>query len=107
MLYEVITLAAAGGVGTLAVQIAAAMGAKTIGTASNAAKLRVVAGLGAVAIDYTKGDWVKEVRAATDDRGADVILESVGGEIFRRSFKEALATFGRMVVFGVARNNFV
>jgi NADPH:quinone reductase len=94
-------------VGTLALQIARAMGAKVIGTASNAAKCRAVTDLGALAIDYTKGDWVKEVRAATDNRGADVILESVGGEVFRRSFKEALATFGRMVVFGLASREIV
>ncbi|MFQ5457962.1 MAG: zinc-binding alcohol dehydrogenase family protein [Myxococcota bacterium] len=94
--------AAAGGVGTLAVQIANAMGAKVIGTASRAEKCRFVSDLGALAIDYTQGDWVKEVLSATGGRGADVILESVGGEIFTRSFREALAIFGRMVVYGMA-----
>ena len=99
--------AAAGGVGTLAVQIAKSMGAKVIGTASSARKCQTVTSLGALAINYTEGDWVKEVKNATEGRGADVILESVGGEIFKRSFKEALATFGRMVVFGVASTEVV
>jgi len=94
--------AAAGGVGTIAVQIAKNMGARVIGTASSAEKCRLISDLGALAIDYTKGDWVKEVQSATDGKGADVILESVGGEIFTRSYKEALAIFGRMVVFGMA-----
>lgn len=103
----VLVHAAAGGVGTLAVQIARAMGARVLGTASSAEKCRVVTDLGATAIDYTKDDWVKKVLAATDGRGADLILESVGGDIFRRSFKEALARFGRMVVFGVASRDIV
>ncbi len=103
----VLVQAAAGGVGTMAVQIALTMGAKVIGTASSAEKCRAVKEFGALAINYKSGDWVKEVLAATDGRGADVILESVGGEIFRRSFKEALATFGRMVVFGVASRDIV
>jgi len=103
----VLVHAAAGGVGTLAVQIARARGARVIGTASSAEKCRAVADLGATAIDYTKGDWVKEVLAATGGRGADLILESVGGEIYLRSFREALARFGRMVVFGVASREVV
>jgi NADPH2:quinone reductase len=104
---RVLVHAAAGGVGTLAVQIARAMGAEVIGTVSSRVKCDVVRNLGALAIDYTKGDWVKEVLGATDGRGADVILESVGGDVFRRSFREALAIFGRMVVFGVASREFV
>jgi NADPH2:quinone reductase len=94
--------AAAGGVGTLAVQIALARGARVIGTASNAEKCTLIDKLGAKAVDYTKGDWVAEVKAATNGKGADVILESVGGSVFTRSFHEALAIFGRMVVYGVA-----
>jgi NADPH2:quinone reductase len=94
--------AAAGGVGTLAVQIARAQGGNVIGTASNDEKCKVIAELGGTPVNYAKGDWVKEVRSLTHDRGADLILESVGGEVYRRSFNEALAVFGRMVVFGVA-----
>ena len=91
----------------MAVQVARARGARVIGTASSAEKCRVIADLGATAIDYTKGDWVKEVLAATGGRGADLILESVGGEVFLRSFREALARFGRMVVFGAASREIV
>ncbi len=94
--------AAAGGVGALAVQIAQALGARVLGTTSSAAKCQVVSELGATAINYSQPDWVDRVRELTGGRGADLILESVGGEVFRRSFQEALAVFGRLVVFGCA-----
>ena len=94
--------AAAGGVGTLAIQIGLAKNAKVIGTASSDEKCKLIRDLGATAVNYMQGDWVKEVRALTGGKGADVILESVGGDVFIRSFKEALADFGRMVVYGVA-----
>lgn len=99
--------AAAGGVGTLAVQIARAMGAKVLGSASTEEKRKLVAELGATPIDYTSDDWPAKVLEATGGRGADVILESVGGEVFRRSWSEALAIFGRMVVYGVAGGEIV
>lgn len=99
--------AAAGGVGTLAIQIALAREARVLGTASSADKCKLITELGAKAIDYTQDDWVKHVLDATGGKGADVILESVGGDIFTRSYKEALATFGRMVVYGVAGGNIV
>jgi NADPH2:quinone reductase len=100
---SVLVHAAAGGVGTLAVQLARLMQAgKVIGTASNASKLDLVRQLGAdAAIDYTKDNWIEEVKAATDGRGADIILEMVGGAIARQSL-QCLAPFGRMVVFGAA-----
>ena len=100
---SVLVQAAAGGVGTLAVQLARLMQAgKVIGTASNASKLDLVRQLGAdTAIDYTKDNWVEEVKAATDGRGADIILEMVGGTIGEQSLR-CLAPFGRMVVFGAA-----
>ncbi len=94
--------AAAGGVGTLAVQIAKALGATVIGTASSDAKCRTITDLGASAVNYANDDWVDRVLELTDARGADLILESVGGEVFRRSFDEALATFGRMIVYGLS-----
>lgn len=99
--------AAAGGVGTLAVQIALAHGARVIGTASNDKKCQAIRDLGATAVDYSQGDWVAEVKSLTDGRGPAVILEAVGGETFRRSFLESLAIFGRMVVFGVASGEIV
>ncbi len=94
--------AAAGGVGTLAVQIARARGATVLGTTSKPEKCKVVEDLGGTAINYSEEDWVAKVKELTDGRGADAILESVGGEVFRKSFEQALAMFGRMVVYGVA-----
>lgn len=103
----VLVHAAAGGVGTLAVQIAKAKGAKVFGTASSDAKCETIQSLGATAINYASGDWVDTLRQATDGNGADVILESVGGDVFHRSYHEALATFGRMVVYGIAGGEIV
>lgn len=98
---RVLIHAAAGGVGTLAVQIAKLMGAGTvIGTASSSQKLDLVRRLGAdVAINYTEKNWVEQVKHATEGQGVDVILESLGGEIGEQSL-QCLAPFGRMVVYG-------
>jgi NADPH:quinone reductase len=74
-----------------------------IGTASTEDKLAVARSLGAdVTINYhQEGDWPGQVLAATGGRGADIILESMGGDIFAKSF-EALAPFGHLVSFGAA-----
>lgn len=95
--------AAAGGVGTIAVQLAKIFGAgKVIATASTEEKLDLARELGAdVGINYTKEGWVEEVLAATDGKGVDVALEMAGGEIFQQTFK-CLAPFGRLVVYGAA-----
>src|SRR5712692_2668911 len=100
---SVLVHAAAGGVGTLAVQLAKLMGAGTvIGTASNADKLDLVRRLGAdAAINYTEQDWAEQVKNATGSKGADIILEMVGGTIAEQSL-QCLAPFGRMVVYGAA-----
>ena len=100
---SVLVHAAAGGVGTLAVQLAKLMGAGTvIGTASSESKLALARRLGAdVTINYTQPNWVEQVKQATDGRGADVILEMVGGEVAQQSL-QCLAPFGRMAVFGAA-----
>jgi NADPH:quinone reductase len=95
--------AAAGGVGTLAVQLAQLLGAgQVFGTASSAEKCALVEELGATAINYTEGDWVASLQSHTGNSGANLILESVGGDVFLRSFREALASFGRLVVFGAS-----
>jgi len=100
---SVLVHAAAGGVGTFALQLAKLMGAgKVIGTASSEAKLDLARSLGAdVAINYTAPDWSAQVKNATNGLGADIILEMVGGEIATQSL-ECLAPFGRMVVYGTA-----
>lgn len=100
----VLVQSAAGGVGSYAVQIARALGARVAGTASGAAKLGVLRDLGAaLTIDYAAEDFVAAVRTWTGGRGVDVVLETIGGDVFRRGFLEALAPFGRMVVLGVTR----
>jgi len=103
----VLVHAAAGGVGTFAVQLAKAFGARrVIGTASTPEKLRMVRSLGAdAAIDYTATDWTEQVLAANEGRGVDVILEMVGGQVFKDNFK-CLATFGRVVVYGAASGEY-
>ncbi len=99
----VLVHAAAGGVGVLAVQLAKLFGArKVIATASNNEKLEMAKSLGAdVCVNYTKEGWEKEVLEATEGRGVDVALEMAGGDIFKNTLK-CLATFGRLVIYGVA-----
>jgi NADPH:quinone reductase len=99
----VLVHAAAGGVGTLAVQLAKLLGAgKVIATASNQEKLALAAEMGAdVLINYTEEGWEEKVLEATGGKGVDVALEMAGGEIFNKTLK-CLATFGRLVIYGVA-----
>jgi NADPH2:quinone reductase len=99
----VLVHAAAGGVGSLAVQVAKQLGARmVIATAGSASKLELARSLGAdVAIDYTRDDWTAALLAATGGRKADIVLEMVGGDVFRRSF-EVLAPFGRIVTYGAS-----
>ncbi len=94
--------AAAGGVGSLLVQLAKLKGLHVIGTASTSEKLETVKQLGAdTAINYTREDWVNQVLDATNGRGVDWVLEMVGGEIGKRS-AEVLARNGTMIVYGSA-----
>jgi putative PIG3 family NAD(P)H quinone oxidoreductase len=91
----------AGGIGTMAIQLAAAVGARVMTTAGSADKLEQCAALGAeVTIDYKQQDFVAEVRGATDGHGADVILDNMGAKYLGRNV-EALATEGRLVVIGM------
>jgi NADPH:quinone reductase len=95
---------AAGGVGSLAVQIAKAFGAKpVIGTASTAERREFVKSLGAdAAISYVEPGWTEQVRELTAGRGVDVLIESIGGDVFEQNF-DALATFGRYLLLGSTR----
>ena len=91
----------AGGIGTLAIQLAAAVGARVMTTAGSADKLEQCAALGAeVTIDYKQQDFVAEVLDATDGHGADVILDNMGAAYLGRNV-DALATEGRLVVIGL------
>jgi NADPH:quinone reductase len=94
--------AAAGGVGLAAVQIGAALGARVIATASSASKLEIARQHGAEhTFDYSTPAWVEGVKDATGGRGADVIYDPVGGEIFDLSTK-CIAFGGRLLVIGFA-----
>jgi NADPH2:quinone reductase len=94
--------AAAGGVGSLLVQLAKHKGARVIGTASSSGKLKTVLEFGAdMGINYGESDWVDQILQATENKGADLILEMAGGEIGRRNLK-CLATYGTMIVYGAA-----
>lgn len=95
--------AAAGGVGTLAVQLAKRFGAGTvIATAGTPEKRALAQSLGAdYTIDYTVEDWPDEVLRVTHGEGVDVVLESIGGNIFEKNLL-FLKKFGRIVVFGAA-----
>jgi len=101
---SVLVQGASGGVGSLAVQIAKILGAGTVlGTASTSEKLDFIRSLGAdYAIDYTREDWTKQVLENTGGRGVDVLLESIGGDIFEQNF-DCLAPFGRYILFGSTR----
>ena len=95
---------AAGGVGGLAVQIAKALGAGlVIGTASTAERRDFVLTLGAdAAISYDEPGWTEKVRELTSGHGVDVLIESIGGDVFEQNF-EALAVFGRYLLLGSTR----
>lgn len=94
--------AAAGGVGLAAVQIGKALGARVIATAGGKEKLHIALEAGAdVGIDYSEEDFVERVKEHTSGRGADVIYDSVGGDVFDRSLK-CIAWNGRLLVVGFA-----
>jgi NADPH:quinone reductase len=94
--------AAAGGTGSLAVQLGKRAGAKVIGLASNEEKRTFVKGLGADATVDSRADDLKEaILAANDGERVDAVLHMSGGDAFDAEFS-ALAPFGRMVVFGIA-----
>lgn len=94
--------AAAGGVGSAAVQLGKAAGARVIGVVGGPEKAEVARQLGAdVVIDRQSQDFVKAVKDETDGRGADVIYDSVGGETYPGSVR-CLAFEGRILIIGFA-----
>ena len=99
---SVVVHAAAGGVGSLAVQLGKAFGAHVIATASNEEKRALALELGAdVAVDVTRDDLTDALIAANGGKRVDVVLEMAGGRVFDASLR-ALAPFGRLVTYGMA-----
>ena len=91
----------AGGIGTFAIQAGVALGATVAVTAGSAEKLERCRELGAhVLVNYRDEDFVAAVRAATDGRGADVVLDNMGGKYLARNV-DVLAPGGRLVVIGL------
>ncbi len=102
---RVLVHAAAGGVGTLAVQLAKLMGAgQVFATARTPEEMALVRSLGAdVALNIGDGSWVGQVMQMTQGRGLDIVLDAIGGEVGQQNLA-ALGRFGRMVVFGSLSN---
>jgi len=94
--------AAAGGVGSAAIQLGKAAGARVVGVVGGSDKAAVARKLGAdVVVDRREEDFVEVVRAETGGRGADVVYDPVGGETYQRSAK-CVAFEGRILVVGFA-----
>ncbi|WP_446217529.1 zinc-binding dehydrogenase [Micromonospora sp. IBHARD004] len=97
---RVLVEAAAGGVGTLLAQLAAAAGARVVAAAGGARKVALLRERGLeVVVDYRQPDWTDRVRAATG--GVDVVFDGVGGALARAAF-DLLDAGGRMLTFGLA-----
>lgn len=94
--------AGASGVGSAAIQIGAAMGAKVIATAGSGEKLDFCVSQGADhALDYREPNWVEHVKQITNGRGVDVVYDPVGGDAFDLSLK-CVAFGGKLLVIGFA-----
>ena len=94
--------AAAGGVGLAVIQIARHIGAEVFATAGTAEKLEVARTHGADhPLNYREGDFAAEIRRLTGGYGVDVVMDSVGGDVFRKSW-QLLAEMGRYVLYGVS-----
>lgn len=98
---SVLVHAAAGGVGSLLVQLLKRSGARqVIAAASSSEKLAFARSLGAdEAVDYSRADWVEQARMLSGGAGPDVVFDSVGGEITRGSLS-VLAPKGTLVIYG-------
>jgi NADPH2:quinone reductase len=93
---------ASGGVGLAAVELGKLMGATVIATASTPEKLALARKYGAAhLINYSEGEFRHKVKALTDGRGADVIFDPVGGDVFEQSLR-CINWEGRILVIGFA-----
>lgn len=97
-----LVLGAAGGVGLAAVELGKAMGARVIAAASSEEKLAAAKQAGAdELINYSDGELKDKVKALTDGKGADVIYDPVGGDLFDQCMR-SVAWYGRVLVIGFA-----
>lgn len=92
--------AAASGVGTAAIQLARALGARVLGTARSAGKLARIASLGLTTAIVADADWPERVLEATDGRGVDIVLDLVGGDYLPGNIR-VLAPRGRLIIVGL------
>ena len=99
---RVLVTAAAGGVGTATVQIASKFGCEVIALAGSDSKLKTARELGAaLAVRYGDSSFPERLGAAVGPSGVDIVVETVGGDVFKACAK-AVAPFGRVVVVGYA-----
>jgi NADPH2:quinone reductase len=98
----VLVHAGASGVGTVAIQLAKAWGAKVITTASTQDKLDLARSLGAdVTINHTTDDFEEAVQQETEGKGVELVLEAVGGPVLEKSLR-LVAPWGRLITYGEA-----
>ncbi len=98
----VLVQAGASGVGTVAIQLAKAWGARVIATASTQEKLDLARSLGAdVTINYTTHDFEAEVLGQSGGQGVELVLECVGGPVLEKSVR-CVAPYGRLISYGNA-----
>lgn len=95
----VVVHGAGGGIGTAAVQVARCLGAEVVAVTSSAAKAEVARSAGAARVVDSGGDWPAELRSLNGGKGADVIIDPVGGDRFDESLR-CLAPGGRLAVVG-------
>ncbi len=99
---SVVVHAAAGGVGTIAIQLAKLWGAKVIAVTSSEEKSKLATSLGADAVvDARSSELSQAIREANGGKGVDLVLEMVGGTTFDQSLL-ALTAFGKLITFGMA-----
>ncbi len=102
----ILVQAAAGALGTATVKLAKALGLKVAGTASNTEKITMLNKMGInLAINYSKENFKESIMEWTDNKGVNVVLESVGGEVFRDSL-QCLSAMGRLIFVGLSSIRF-
>ena len=103
---KILVQAAAGALGTATLMLAKAMGMKVVGTCSTSKKMVVLEKLNVdLAINYTKDNFRELIMEWTENEGVDIVLESVGGKIFKESL-QCLSPMGRLILVGITSVKF-